>query len=115
MCSVGMDSSVLVRLCKKAFYPRFSPEHRGENIRRAGEVAALLADSGIITSATFISPYRVDRERVRSLLPEGRFIEIFLDVPLEVCESRDPKGLYRLSLIESVQQVETLLKSKRII
>ncbi|MBI2955191.1 MAG: sulfate adenylyltransferase subunit CysN [Chloroflexi bacterium] len=73
----------------------FSPEDRAENIRRAGEVAALFADAGVITLAAFISPYRADRERVRGLLPEGRFFEIFLDVPLEICEGRDPKGLYR--------------------
>ena len=74
---------------------KFSPEDRAENIRRAGEVAALFADAGVITLAAFISPYRADRDQVRNLLPEGRFFEIFVNVPLEICESRDPKGLYK--------------------
>lgn len=73
----------------------FSPEDRDENIRRIGEVAALFADAGIIGIVAFISPYRLGRRSARRLAPEGRFIEVFLDTPLEVCEERDPKGLYR--------------------
>ncbi len=73
----------------------FSPEDRVENIRRIGEVAKLLNDSGVLVLTAFISPYRADRARVRSLLPEGEFIEVFVDAPLEVCEQRDPKGLYK--------------------
>lgn len=73
----------------------FSPEDRAENIRRVGEVAALFADAGIITLTSFISPYRRDRAGIRSLVGEERFIEIFLDVSLQVCEDRDPKNLYK--------------------
>ena len=72
----------------------FSPGDRAENIRRAGEVSALLHDAGVVVLAAFISPYRRDRDRVRSLHPEGAFVEVFVDAPLEVCEQRDPKGLY---------------------
>ena len=72
----------------------FSPADRAENIRRAGEVAALLCDAGAVVLASFISPYRRDRDRARSLHPGGAFVEVFVDAPLEVCEQRDPKGLY---------------------
>ena len=72
----------------------FSPKDRKENIRRVGEVAKLFADAGIICITAFISPYRADRDLVRKILPEGRFIEVFVNAPLEVCEQRDPKGLY---------------------
>jgi adenylyl-sulfate kinase len=72
----------------------FSPEHRKENIRRVAEVARLFADAGLICIVAFISPYRADRDRARSLLPAGRFIEVYLSAPLEACERRDPKGLY---------------------
>jgi bifunctional enzyme CysN/CysC len=72
----------------------FSPGDRKENIRRIGEVAKLFADAGLIVITAFISPYRADRELVRSLLREGRFFEIYVNAPLEVCEERDPKGLY---------------------
>src|SRR5690606_21478204 len=73
----------------------FSPEDRTENIRRIGEVAALFADAGLIIITSFISPYRSDRELARSRAAAGSFIEVFLDVPVEVCERRDPKGLYK--------------------
>ena len=73
----------------------FSPEDRGENIRRVGEVARLFADAGVLCITAFISPYRADRRRVRELHAEGDFVEVFVDCPLEVCESRDPKGLYK--------------------
>ena len=72
----------------------FSPEDRAENIRRVGEVAALFADAGFLVITSFISPYRADRERARRAAPEA-FHEIFIDAPLEVCEARDPKGLYK--------------------
>lgn len=72
----------------------FSPNDRKENIRRVGEVAKLFADSGTVCVAAFISPYRSDRELARSIAPAGRFMEVFLDAPLSVCEQRDPKGLY---------------------
>ena len=73
----------------------FSPEDREENIRRIGEVANLFADAGVITATAFISPYRADREKVRSLLESGRFIEVYVACPVEECEKRDPKGLYK--------------------
>ncbi len=73
----------------------FSPEEREENIRRIGEVARLFADSGAVVLSAFISPYRRDRDRVRGLLGEGEFVEVFVDTPLEICEARDPKGLYK--------------------
>lgn len=73
----------------------FSDEDRVENIRRIGEVARLFVDAGVITLTAFISPFREDRDRVRRLLPEGDFIEVYCQAPLEVCEARDPKGLYR--------------------
>jgi adenylylsulfate kinase len=72
----------------------FSDADRNENIRRVGEVAALMADAGLITLAAFISPFRRDRERVRAMVPQGRFVEVFVDTSLEGCEARDPKGLY---------------------
>lgn len=75
----------------------FSPEDRVENIRRVGEVAKLLADSGAVAITAFISPYRLDRRRAREIALESKaeFIEIFVDAPLEVCEERDPKNLYK--------------------
>jgi len=73
----------------------FSPEDREENIRRIGEVANLFVDAGVFAMTAFISPYRADRDKARALAPEGRFFEIFLTCPLEVCEERDPKGLYK--------------------
>lgn len=73
----------------------FSPEDRKENIRRIGEVARLFAEANVVVTTAFISPYRADRELARSLVPQGRFFEIYCDAPLEVCEERDPKGLYQ--------------------
>ncbi len=72
----------------------FSPGSRAENIRRVGEVAKLMLEAGVITLTAFISPYKADRERVRQLVPEGDFIEIYCHCPVEVCEQRDVKGLY---------------------
>jgi adenylylsulfate kinase len=73
----------------------FSAEDRTENIRRIGEVAKLFTDAGIITIAAFISPYREDRDGVRRLLNNGEFIEVYVQCPLDVCEERDTKGLYK--------------------
>ena len=75
----------------------FSEEDRAENIRRVSEVAKLFADAGIITITSFISPYRADRDLARKLHKDGGlpFVEIFMDTPIDVCEQRDPKGLYR--------------------
>lgn len=72
----------------------FSDSDRQENIRRVGEVAKLMADAGLISLAAFISPFRADRQVVREILPEGQFVEVFVDAPLVVCQERDPKGLY---------------------
>ena len=75
----------------------FSPEDRTENIRRIGEVAKLFADAGLVTLTSFISPYRADRDIVRKIHDDAGlpFIEIWLNAPVEVCETRDPKGLYK--------------------
>jgi adenylylsulfate kinase len=73
----------------------FSTEDRSENIRRIGEMAKLFVDAGVIALTAFISPIREDRERTRGLFPHGDFIEVFVSCPLEVCESRDVKGLYK--------------------
>jgi len=79
----------------KRFGLGFSAQDREENIRRIGSVAKLFAEAGTIAITAFISPYRADRDRVRTSLSDGDFIEIFVDAPLEVCEKRDPKGLYQ--------------------
>lgn len=73
----------------------FSPEDREENIRRIGEVSKLFADAGVITMTAFISPYRADRDKARELVESGRFIEVYVKVPLAIAEERDPKGLYK--------------------
>ena len=73
----------------------FSDDDRIENIRRIGEVSKLFVDSGLIVLTAFISPFREDRDLVRNLVDKVEFIEIFVDTPLKVCESRDPKGLYK--------------------
>ena len=73
----------------------FSPEDRTENIRRIGEVAKLFTSAGIINITAFISPYREDRDRARSIQSEGDFIEVYVSCTLEECEARDPKGLYK--------------------
>lgn len=111
----------------------FSAEDRHENIRRIGEVARLFADSGAVALVSFISPYRADRDRVRQMhetvaaggaSPPVRFIEVFVDTPLAVCEDRDPKGLYKKARAgelkgftgiddpyESPEQAELVLKT----
>ncbi len=73
----------------------FSAIDREENIRRIGAVAQLFCDAGLIALTAFISPYRIDRDRIRGTLRPGEFIEIFVDTPIEICERRDPKGLYK--------------------
>ncbi|WP_286904263.1 adenylyl-sulfate kinase [Clostridium sp. UBA1652] len=72
----------------------FSDEDRVENIRRIGEISKLFVDAGVITIATFVSPFREDRQKVRELLGKD-FVEIYIDCPIEVCEKRDPKGIYK--------------------
>ncbi|KTF17138.1 adenylyl-sulfate kinase [Pseudoalteromonas sp. H103] len=73
----------------------FSDEDRIENIRRISEVAKLFVDAGLIVSTAFISPFASDRAQARSIVNKGEFVEVFIDTPLAVCESRDPKGLYK--------------------
>ena len=73
----------------------FSAQDRQENIRRIGEVAKLFMEAGVIVLTAFISPYRADRERVRGMVEHGDFIEIYCDTPIEICETRDVKGLYK--------------------
>lgn len=73
----------------------FSPDDRKENIRRIGEVAKLFCEANVVVLTAFISPYRADRDMARKLVPAGQFFEIFCDAGIEVCEQRDPKGLYK--------------------
>src|SRR5436190_13980350 len=82
----------------------FSAHSRTENIRRAGQVAALFADAGVIAIAAFISPFRADRENVRRILPAGRFVEVFVNAPLSVCEKRDVKGLYAKARANQIKE-----------
>jgi bifunctional enzyme CysN/CysC len=95
--TVGMQAYVLdgdkVRhgLCSDL---GFSPDDRRENIRRIGEMAKIMADAGFICITAFISPYRADRDAVRQRMEPGQFVEVYVNAPLDVCESRDPKGLY---------------------
>jgi adenylylsulfate kinase len=72
----------------------FDAAAREENVRRAGEVARLMTDAGLVVLTAFISPFRRDRDRVRALFPEGRFLEVHVATPLSMCEERDPKGLW---------------------
>ncbi len=73
----------------------FSENDRVENIRRVGEIGKLFVDAGLITLSAFISPFKADRQLARDLLDQGEFIEVFIDTPIEECENRDPKGLYK--------------------
>ncbi|MBO9128343.1 adenylyl-sulfate kinase [Bacillus sp. 165] len=82
----------------------FSEEDRNENIRRIGEVAKLFVDSGIVVLSAFISPFREDRDRVRGLLEEHEFIEVYVKCPIEECEKRDPKGLYKKARSGQIKQ-----------
>ena len=72
----------------------FSAADRTENVRRIGEVCRLFQDAGLVVLSAFISPYKADRDAVRALHPEGSFVEVFVDTPLDICEARDVKGLY---------------------
>ena len=80
----------------------FSDKDRTENIRRIGEVSKLMMESGIIVITAFISPFMKDRKIVRDLVAEGEFIEIFCDAPIDVCESRDAKGLYKKARVGEI-------------
>ena len=83
---------------------RFSDEDRKENLRRIGEVSKLFIEAGTIVLTAFISPFREDREWVRSLIPHGDFLEVYVDCPIEVCEERDVKGLYRRARAGEVKE-----------
>ena len=97
--SLNAGSSMLSDMHGEDFAQRFglgfSAIDREENIRRIGSVAQLFSQAGIIGLTAFISPYRIDRDRIRNNLQSREFIEVFVDTPIEVCESRDPKGLYK--------------------
>jgi adenylyl-sulfate kinase len=82
----------------------FSEADRHENLRRIGEVCKLFLEAGTVVLAAFISPFRADREKVRGLVPHGEFMEVFVDCPLEVCERRDPKGIYRKARLGEIAQ-----------
>jgi adenylyl-sulfate kinase len=81
----------------------FDDDSRVENIRRIGEVAKLFVDSGMILLTAFISPFIADRQLVRELVEESEFIEVFIDTPIEVCQARDPKGLYQKALAGEIK------------
>ena len=97
--SLNAGASMLLDTHGEGFAQRFglgfSAIDREENIRRIGSVAQLFSQAGIIGLTAFISPYRIDRDRIRNNLQSGEFIEVFVDTPIEVCEARDPKGLYK--------------------
>jgi bifunctional enzyme CysN/CysC len=82
----------------------FSPQDRKENIRRVGEVAKLFADAGIICITAFISPYRSDRQLVRAMVADRQFVEVYVNAPIEVCEQRDPKGLYAKARANEIKE-----------
>ena len=96
---LNASSQMLCKTHEEDFAQRFglgfSAIDREENIRRIGAVAKLFSEAGIIAITAFISPYRIDRDRVRNTLLPGEFIEVFVDTPIEVCEDRDQKGLYK--------------------
>ena len=81
----------------------FTDADRVENIRRIGEVAKLMTEAGLIVLCSFISPFRAERQMVRSMVDNGEFIEVFVDTPLEECIARDPKGLYKRALAGEIK------------
>ena len=97
--SLNATPQMLAERYGQAFGERFglgfSQEDREENIRRVGAVSRLLCDAGLVTLTAFVSPYRADRDAVRESMENGDFLEVFVNASLEVCESRDPKGLYK--------------------
>ncbi|HUS23688.1 MAG TPA: adenylyl-sulfate kinase [Candidatus Binatia bacterium] len=82
----------------------FSDAERVENIRRIGEVAKLFVDAGLIVLTAFISPFKADRQLVRALFKPGEFVEVYVKAPLDVCETRDPKGLYKKARAGQIKQ-----------
>ena len=83
----------------------FSPESRTENIRRIAEVGKLFVDAGIITLAAFVSPYRKDREAIVEIVGPENFVEVFIDTPVEICEQRDVKGLYKKARLGEIKNM----------
>lgn len=81
----------------------FSPEDRTENIRRIGEIANLMIDAGLVVLASFVSPYREDRENVKEIVGASNFFEVFVNTPIEECERRDVKGLYQMARKGEIQ------------
>lgn len=81
----------------------FSPDDRSENIRRIGEMVKLFIEAGVIAITAFVSPFKADRERIRKLVGEGDFIEIYCDCPLEICAQRDTKGHYRKARLGEIK------------
>ena len=75
----------------------FTPEDRAENVRRVSEVAKILVDAGLIVITALVSPFEADRNRAKSLFEDGEFLEVFVNTPVEICQTRDPKGLYKKS------------------
>ena len=75
----------------------FTPEDRAENVRRVSEVAKILVDAGLIVITALVSPFEADRNRAKSIFEEGEFLEVFVNTPVEICQTRDPKGLYKKS------------------
>jgi adenylylsulfate kinase len=93
IASSNLDGDIVrAGLCKDL---SFSKQDREENIRRVGHVAHQLVEAGLVVLCAFISPFQKDRDNVRALFKEGQFIEVFVDTPLEICEQRDIKGLYK--------------------
>src|ERR1041384_613842 len=82
----------------------FSPKDRTENIRRVGEGAKLFADAGVVCITAFISPYQADRDMLCRIMPAGRFIEVYVNAPLDICEQRDPKGLYAKARAKEIKE-----------
>ena len=93
----------------------FSAEDRTENIRRIGEISKLFVDTGVIVLSSFVSPYRADRDLVRKLHDDGGmdFIEVFVDVPLDEAEKRDPKGLYKKARAGEIHKLHRYFRSVR--
>jgi adenylylsulfate kinase len=82
----------------------FGAQDRSENIRRAAEVAHLMNQCGVIAITSFISPYRADREQARQIIGKNQFIEVYVSTPVEICEQRDPKGLYKKARAGEIPQ-----------
>jgi len=102
LCAVILDGDEIRKgLCRDL---GFSKEDREENIRRVAEVARLMQQAGLIVISALISPFRSDRSFAQSLFSANEFFEIYLDTPIDICETRDPKGLYRKARLGNIRQ-----------